>query len=566
MRLEEPLMFCPECSSELLKGARYCDNCGVKLPETAADRPADAVVQDSVIVGDEVVFGGKHIHQVADPTARRQATMTGMICPVCHQVVVGAEWFQCPKCERRYIHNMHQDSATYLCSECAAAAHSLTAGVKVGELIGERYELRKLLGRGGMGEVFLGFDRELGRQFALKFLPPEIAHSPAAMADLRHEAELLLELAHENLVRLYDLVTVGPHRFLKLEFVDGPTLEEVLGRQAEAGERCPVETVLALAQQICSGLAYLHQHRVVHRDLKPANLMLTSANVLKVMDFGIARSMRDTMSRVSNAPTTGTLVYMSPEQLQGGPLDHRSDIYSLGCVLYELVSGKPPFHSGAIYEQHLNAHPSALENVPLHVAAAIQRALAKKPEARFQSCDQLLEALTTESPDQPPAPERQKDFSILVERNGQWSAAVLLGKKDEKYLIHYVGAKSGQDELVPVSRIRLVPEEKNVEVEWEGKWYPAEILRKQGKRYLVHYVGWSSEWDEWVPKKRIRWSRAKKDKQGCTRQSKIEVEWDGTWYPAKILKREGNRYFVHYAGYDSSWDEWVTEERMRALE
>jgi len=400
-------MFCPKCKTANPDAADCCVKCGVKLPNATPSRNArHASIEDSVIKADEVVVGDKHehIHEAEDPSVRRQATMTGMICPICHQVVVGATWFKCPKCERKYIHTSHQDSTTYLCSDCSAEAREAQGVVSEGDILGDRYEIRRLLGQGGMGKVFLGFDRALNREFALKFLPPELAGSRSVAVDLQKEAEVLLDLAHGNLVRLYDLVTIESHRFLKLQYVDGPSLEQVLAESKSDDERLPVETALEYAKQISTGLTYLHEHGVIHRDLKPANLMLTSAGVLKIMDFGIAQTLRDTMSRVSNRPTPGTLAYMSPEQLQNKRLDARSDIYAFGCLLYELLSGHPPFWSGAIYEQHLHAEPMPLGNVPDHVGAAVMRALAKAPSERFDSCEALVSGLLSPPPD-PVVPE-----------------------------------------------------------------------------------------------------------------------------------------------------------------
>ena len=398
-KLPEKLV-CAKCGKELQpewKSCPFCGQAGSGQSMSATDVVAKEFHQTQV-KGDEVVMGDKVVHEAADPSAKQQATMTGVHCPICHLVVVGADHFRCPKCERKYIHSEHQDERTRLCSECAEELRRSSGDVRDGDVLGDRYEIRKLLGQGGMGKVFLGYDRELSREFALKFLPPEMAQNPSAMADLRREADVLLELSHENLVRLYDLGTVDSHRFLKLEYVDGPSLEHLLADKNAVGERLDVDEVIEYAEQISTGLTYLHGRKVVHRDLKPGNLMVNSRGVIKIMDFGIAQLMRDTMSRVSNRPTTGTLVYMSPEQLLGKGLDHRSDIYALGCVLYEMLSGRPPFYTGPIYEQHLHAEPQPIEGVPAHVNAAIQSALAKDADERPQSSDELMHALTTAPP------------------------------------------------------------------------------------------------------------------------------------------------------------------------
>jgi protein kinase-like protein len=221
-------------------------------------------------------------------------------------------------------------------------------GFKSGQKIFRRYSLVRILGRGGMGVVWLAKDEELERDVALKFLPDLVVHDLAVLDELKRETRRSLQLTHHNIVRIHDFVQDAESACISMEYVDGPTLSAL--RVEQPSRVFEPEQLAPWVEQICEALQYAHQHaRIVHRDIKPANLMLNGKRELKVADFGIARSLSDSVSMLTMARgASGTLAYMSPQQLDGERASNLDDIYSLGATLYELATSKPPFHSGGI--------------------------------------------------------------------------------------------------------------------------------------------------------------------------------------------------------------------------
>lgn len=252
-----------------------------------------------------------------------------------------------------------------------------------------RFTLGRLLGQGGMGVVWLGQDEVLGREVALKFLPDALRTDAAALEELKQEAHKSLDLTHPHIVRVHDLVTDADGAAISMEYVDGPTLNHLRVRQPQ-GVFGPA-VLGPWMEQLCAALDYAHQEvGMVHRDLKPSNLMVNSRSKLKITDFGIARSLSDSLNRITGRRITGTLAYMSPQQLQGEPPAPTDDIYSLGAILFELLTGKPPFHAGDVAGQVLtqvaprvNQRRAQLgpagEPVPRHWEETIAACLAKDP-------------------------------------------------------------------------------------------------------------------------------------------------------------------------------------------
>jgi serine/threonine protein kinase len=278
-------------------------------------------------------------------------------------------------------------------------------GFVTGQNLFGRYVLVRILGRGGMGVVWLARDRKLDREVALKFLPELVVHDSAVLDDLKRETKRNLDLTHHNIVRIYDLAEDAQTACISMEYVDGPTLSELrVQRQSKIFE---VSELAPLIKQACEALDYAHNHaRIVHRDLKPANLMLNSKGHLKVTDFGIARSLTDSVSMLTkNRGTSGTLVYMSPQQLDGEKASHLDDIYSAGATLYELLTSKPPFYSGQIDRQIREKAPLSIDErraeldlasgapVPRQWQEAIAACLAKDPAKRPQSASELSQRL-----------------------------------------------------------------------------------------------------------------------------------------------------------------------------
>ncbi|HEX6887470.1 MAG TPA: Stk1 family PASTA domain-containing Ser/Thr kinase [Candidatus Nanopelagicales bacterium] len=263
--------------------------------------------------------------------------------------------------------------------------------------LGDRYEVGELLGRGGMAEVHEGRDLRLGRRVAIKILKPELARDPAFLARFRREAQSAASLNHPNVVAVYDtgedVLGEGPNAtvvpFIVMELVEGRTLKELL----HSGTRIAPERALEITAGILAALDYSHRHGIVHRDIKPGNVMLTPTGSVKVMDFGIARATADAgQTGTSTSTVLGTAAYLSPEQAQGRSVDARSDLYSTGVVLFELLTRRPPFVGDspvAVAFAHVNEAPpapSAVDpSVPADLDPLVLRALAKDPAARYQS-------------------------------------------------------------------------------------------------------------------------------------------------------------------------------------
>jgi hypothetical protein len=275
-------------------------------------------------------------------------------------------------------------------------------GFAPGQKVFGRYTLARVLGRGGMGVVWLARDEELGREVAMKFLPEVVAGDRAAIEEMKREVRRAIDLAHPHIVKTNDFVTDGRLAAVSMEYAPGGTVGGA--RLDQAGQVFSPAQLEPWVRQLASALDYAHGHaEVVHRDLKPNNLMLDAKGRLKVVDFGIAASISESVSRVSKqAGTSGTPVYMSPQQMMGETPAPTDDLYAVGATLFELLTGKPPFHAGNILLQVQNkpAPPVnerrralGLEPVPDAWQAGIAACLEKDPSARPQSGTDLLHAL-----------------------------------------------------------------------------------------------------------------------------------------------------------------------------
>jgi serine/threonine protein kinase len=264
----------------------------------------------------------------------------------------------------------------------------------IGRIVGT-YKITGTIGSGGMGEVFVGEDLMLERPVAIKQLRPELANRPGVVERFRAEAVILAKLHHTNIATVYAFIQEGASFFLVMEYVQGWTLQHVLQVR---GALAPV-VAGGLFQQTLDGIGFAHRRHIVHRDLKSANVMLTDGGVIKVMDFGLARVL-GSAHLTRQGRLVGTLEYISPEQIRGEETDARSDIYSLGILLYELVTGRLPFESDSEYalvRAHVEAQPPSPRQITPAVSAELERvilrALSKAPTERFQSTEAFSLAL-----------------------------------------------------------------------------------------------------------------------------------------------------------------------------
>jgi eukaryotic-like serine/threonine-protein kinase len=298
------------------------------------------------------------------------------------------------------------------------------------QVLGERYEIGGVLGRGGMAEVHRGRDLRLGREVAVKVLRHDLARDPSFQVRFRREAQASASLNHPAIVAVYDTgedrTATGATPYIVMEYVEGETLRDVLRRE---GQLTP-ERAMALSADICGALDFSHRNGIVHRDVKPGNVMITPQGTVKVMDFGIARAVSDSAATMtSTAAVIGTAQYLSPEQARGEGVDARSDVYSMGCVLFELVTGAPPFTGDSpvsVAYQHVREDPrlpsSINPNIPPELDAIVLKAMSKNPANRYQSAaemrNDLLRALAGQRVEATPVMGDAEKTTILAATPG----------------------------------------------------------------------------------------------------------------------------------------------------
>lgn len=271
---------------------------------------------------------------------------------------------------------------------------------------GERlahYRIESRLGVGGMGEVFLAEDTRLHRNVALKVLLPELAQDEERLARFVQEAQAASALSHPNAAHIYEIGEAGDAHYLAMEYIEGQTLEARL-----SGEPLPVSEIISIGTQVADALDAAHARGIAHRDIKPANLMIDARGHVKVLDFGLAKflpkrvevnfsSQVATQFMTSSGAVLGTVAYMSPEQALGQDVDHRTDLFSLGVVLYRMAAGKLPFSGATVPEtlaRILHTEPEALGRLnyelPADLERAVRKCLEKDRERRYQSARELL--------------------------------------------------------------------------------------------------------------------------------------------------------------------------------
>jgi serine/threonine-protein kinase len=280
--------------------------------------------------------------------------------------------------------------------------------------LSDRYELGEIIGFGGMSEVHLARDLRLHRDVAVKVLRADLARNPSFYLRFRREAQNAAALNHPAIVAVYDTgeatTPSGPLPYIVMEYVDGVTLRDIVHNDGPMPPRRALEVIA----DACQALNFSHQHGIIHRDVKPANIMISDTGAVKVMDFGIARALADTGNSVTQtAAVIGTAQYLSPEQARGESVDARSDVYSLGCVLYEMLTGEPPFVGDspvAVAYQHVREDPippsQKRDGISAELDAVVLKALTKNPDNRYQSAAEMrADLVRVHSGEKPEAPK-----------------------------------------------------------------------------------------------------------------------------------------------------------------
>ncbi len=397
--------FCNNCGKDLLEQARFCPLCG-----EASRRTVDG----------SIAFLEPHQGPFC-PACGKRSAKGGKYCMWCglplHERPFGSGVLSCPTCGEK-----NPENAGF----CASCRFDLRRWFSGGEgearVLAGRYRMEEELGRGGMGVVYRAFDLNLDIEVAIKMVPKELSKNKQAIGVLKREAQFAISLTHESINRLYTFERTSNEAFLVMEYVPGETLADLLVERGSLGPDEVVDVVISFL----AGLEYAHVKGVVHRDIKPANIMVSPDGKAKILDFGIAQAFRETMTRFSkqSSLSSGTLLYMAPEQINGESPIPQTDIYAVGVIMYEMLQGKPPFFRGAIEHQILTKIPESIYGVPRWINDVIEKCLAKQPENRFQTVSELVKALkggaqghhVSEAPHVPPVVSTPSSTTLAIEK------------------------------------------------------------------------------------------------------------------------------------------------------
>src|SRR5258708_687245 len=340
-------MKCPRCGSPTAPNSTVCTQCMTPLPVGA---PGSA------------------------PPALGVASSGAAAAPAVDETITGAG---------------RENRATH--SRSNSAARPLSEALEIGTVLANRYEVVRMIGEGGMGAVYQARDLQLNRLVALKVIRPDLAKDPEIVNRFKQELILARQVTHKNVIRIYDLAEFDGLKFITMDFIDGRDLKTVLRENGKFEPRRAAEII----EQVCRGLEAAHSEAVIHRDLKPQNIMMDRSGKITVMDFGIARSI------APGGTYTGTLVgtpeYMSPEQAKGEELDARSDLFSLGIIFYELLTGDTPYKAdtsmASLYKRTREKVPPPIElvpEIPKPLNAIVVRCLEIDKNKRYASATEIL--------------------------------------------------------------------------------------------------------------------------------------------------------------------------------
>jgi serine/threonine-protein kinase len=288
----------------------------------------------------------------------------------------------CPSCQAQ------NEDAAEACFTCGRALFAVTHGI----VLSARYEVLRPLGAGGMGRVYKAHDRVLDEDVAIKVLRPEFTRDPEMTRRFRSEIKLARKVSHRNVCRIHEYGEDGRLCFFSMEHIEGVNLKDYL-----AAHTLSRDDAYDVVLQIAQGLRAVHEHGIIHRDFKASNIMVDGHGIVKLMDFGIAKEATADTTGITGSSVIGTPEYMSPEQGSGGKVDFRSDVYSLGCFVYEIFAGQPPFRGdtplATLYKHQQEPPPLDAERLSIPLVEVLHRALAKDPAARYQTVASFVDAL-----------------------------------------------------------------------------------------------------------------------------------------------------------------------------
>jgi serine/threonine protein kinase len=344
----------------------------------------------------------------------------------------------------------------------------------IGDII-SHYKILEKIGSGGMGDVYLAEDTKLKRRVALKFLPAQLASDEEIKTRFKREAQAAAALNHPNIITIHEVAEHEARPFIAMEYVEGESLKDMIARK-----EISIIEVLDIALQISNGLAVAHQADIIHRDIKPQNILIGKDNRVRICDFGLVKLKRD-LALTQVGSTLGTVAYMSPEQARGEDVDHRTDIWALGVVLYEMLTGKLPFqgdHEAAIIYEILNAEPKAIQwfrsDAPDHIVTLDSQLLEKNPANRLSSAREITQRIQEPSHERSPEGGK-KSLAVLYLEN-------MSSEKENEYFC----AGMTDDLIIDLSKIqhlRVIP--RSDVLPFRGK----EVNSRQvGKSLGVHYV------------------------------------------------------------------------------
>ncbi len=441
-------MTCPVCQFANPEGAVFCNSCGAPLRVAAAKAPdpnltldAPGGAQDPAAALDAPIPPAADPSTTMDVPAARaidpNATLDTLPQPHPKRKVLNTDAMAtvdravfAPAQAQPAAADAETVKVAALTPRPASPSFSMSAsGVMIPDF-GARYEVEKVLGQGGMGAVYKARDKELDRTVALKLLRPDIIPDQNAIARFKQELLLASKVSHKNILRIHDLGDANGLKFISMAYIEGEDLHQLLEREGAL----PIERAVNLARQIVAALEAAHAEGVVHRDLKPQNVLLAAGDAVFLSDFGLAKSTgTENVAQTMSGQFVGTPQYMSPEQVEGRPTDHRGDIYAFGLLLYEMLTGKVTFSGSSVFQimyqrvQGRAPNPKVLRaDIPDYLVRIIDRCLERDPELRYQSAQEILRDIDAQRP-----PEGSGTFERRAKRllysarhsRGTWAVA-----------------------------------------------------------------------------------------------------------------------------------------------